>query len=433
MRSFVVSLLGARMHYAVPRILHGAGRLERFFTDFSAAGGLPRCLRVVPPAMRPASLTRLLARVPQGIPPAKITAFNRLGWEYARRHRRAHSPAEQTAAFLWCGREFCRLVNATPWDGAGGVFTFNSAGLETLQLARGLGLRAVMEQTIAPRKVEQQILAREFAAHPDWQPQPEDALVEEYSDREREEWAAADTILCGLQFVVDGIRQLGGPAEKCVVVPYGVDLPSQNAEILKTEIRKWEGGRQRADDEAESKNQFQISDFSVSAFSPLRVLTVGAVGLRKGAPYVLAAARQLKGQAEFRWVGGVELFPAVAQCMAESIHLTGAIPSTQMTEHFQWADLFLLPSLCEGSATVTYEALGHCLPVICTPNTGSVVRDGKEGFVVPVRDAIAIAGRIERLAQDGGLRAQMAVNAKARAAEFTVAEYGRRLLSILPS
>ena len=133
----------------------------------------------------------------QGIPPAKITAFNRLGWEYARRHRRAHSPAEQTAAFLWCGREFCRLVNATPWDGAGGVFTFNSAGLETLQLARGLGLRAVMEQTIAPRKVEQQILAREFAAHPDWQPQPEDALVEEYSDREREEWAAADTIFAG--------------------------------------------------------------------------------------------------------------------------------------------------------------------------------------------------------------------------------------------
>ena len=105
--------------------------------------------------------------------------------------------------------------------------------------------------------------------------------------------------------------------------------------------------------------------------------------------------------------------------MAECVRLTGAVPTTQVAEHFQWAHVFLLPSLCEGSATVTYEALGHGLPVICTLNTGSVVRDEVEGFIVPVRDAAAIAERIERLALDVQLRAQMATNAKARAAEFT--------------
>ena len=421
------------MHYAVPRILNGAGQLERFFKDYSAGSGWLRCLNAVPALVRPASLSRLLARVPQGIPPARVTAFNRLGWEYARRRRRANSPSEQTTAFLWCGREFCQLVNASEWGNAGGVFTFNSAGLETLQKATGQGLRAVMEQTIAPRQVEQQILAREHAAYPDWQPQPEDALVGVYSEREEAEWAAADTILCGSQFVVDGIRQLGGPAEKCVVVPYGVDLPEDrgqrtedgggNAETLKAEMLKSEG------EQAEDAIHHQLSTLN----HPLRVLTVGAVGLRKGAPYVLEAARELKGRAEFRWVGGVELLPEAAQRMAECVHLTGAVPSTQVTEHFQWADVFLLPSLCEGSATVTYEALGHGLPVICTPNTGSVVRDGMEGFIVPVRDAAAIAERIERLALDVELRTQMAANAKVRAAEFTVAEYGRRLLSVLPS
>jgi glycosyltransferase involved in cell wall biosynthesis len=426
MSPFLVSLLGARMYYAVPRILHGAGRLERFFTDFSAASGWLQCLNVVPPSVRPASLARLLARVPQGIPPAKVTAFNRLGWEYACRRRRADSPSEQTAAFLWCGREFCRLVNTSQWGNAAGVFTFNSAGLETLQKARGQGLRAVMEQTIAPRQVERQILACEYAAYPGWQLQPEDGLVGEYSERERAEWAAADTILCGSQFVVDGIRRLGGPVEKCIVVPYGVDLPEGGggkAETLKAEMLK-----------SERRGTGDAINHQLSTLNrPLRVLTVGAVGLRKGAPYVLAAARQLKGRAEFRWVGGVELLPAAAQRMAECVHLTGAVPSIQVTEHFQWADVFLLPSLCEGSATVTYEALGHSLPVVCTPNTGSVVRDGGEGFIVPVRDATAIAERIERLAIDVELRTQMAANAKARAAEFTVAEYGRRLLSVLPS
>lgn len=99
--SFLVALLGARMHYAVPRILYGARRLERFFTDFSAARGWLRCLNAVPPSVRPTSLSRLLARVPQGIPMAKVTAFNGLGWEYARRrHRRAR---HQSRRRRFCG------------------------------------------------------------------------------------------------------------------------------------------------------------------------------------------------------------------------------------------------------------------------------------------------------------------------------------------
>ena len=38
---------------------------------------------------------------------------------------------------------------------------------------------------------------------------------------------------------------------------------------------------------------------------PLRVLTVGAVGLRKGSPYVLEVARALQGVAQFRMVGSI--------------------------------------------------------------------------------------------------------------------------------
>jgi len=102
-----------------------------------------------------------------------------------------------------------------------------------------------------------------------------------------------------------------------------------------------------------------------------------------------------------------------------------------MAAQYGWADVFLLPSLCEGSATVIYEALGYGLPVVCTPNAGSVVRDGLEGFIAPVRDATAIARRIEELAQDVELRARMSAQAKARAVEFTVAAYGQRLLAAL--
>src|SRR5262249_11308352 len=103
---------------------------------------------------------------------------------------------------------------------------------------------------------------------------------------------------------------------------------------------------------------------------------------------------------------------------------------SQMALPYAWADVFLLPSVCEGSATVTYEALAAGLPVVCTPNTGSVVRDGVDGFIVPVGDVDAIVERLERLA-DPSLRAEFSVRARGRAAEFTLDAYRRRLLAAL--
>ena len=47
---------------------------------------------------------------------------------------------------------------------------------------------------------------------------------------------------------------------------------------------------------------------------------------------------------------------------------------------------------------MTYEALAAGLPVITTAHAGSVVPAGVDGFIVPIRDAAAIAEKLERLA-----------------------------------
>src|SRR4051812_36898122 len=65
---FLVAQLGARMHYAVPRILHRAGRLDRLFTDIAASRGLLRLTRLWPASLRPNVVTRLLGRTPPEIP-----------------------------------------------------------------------------------------------------------------------------------------------------------------------------------------------------------------------------------------------------------------------------------------------------------------------------------------------------------------------------
>ena len=75
-----------------------------------------------------------------------------------------------------------------------------------------------------------------------------------------------------------------------------------------------------------------------------------------------------------------------------------------------------------------YEALGAGLPVICTRNTGSVVRDGVEGFIVPIRDVGAIVDRLEMLSHSAELRREMSIRARLRSQQFTLQQYAVRLL-----
>jgi glycosyltransferase involved in cell wall biosynthesis len=56
--------------------------------------------------------------------------------------------------------------------------------------------------------------------------------------------------------------------------------------------------------------------------------------------------------------------------------------------------VFFLPSICEGSAMVTYEALNWKLPIITTNNAGYVVRNGVDGFLVPIRTSEYIADKL---------------------------------------
>jgi len=323
-----------------------------------------------------------------------------MGIEFHARQKLSGQARSATAVHLWVGREFCRRVIRRGLGTAHGVYTFNSAGLELLRSARAEGLFTVMEQTSAPAAIEDGLLAMEEAEHFGWDP-PRilDHKRLEFSERERMEWDLADLIVCGSEFVRNSIDMQKGPTNRCCVVPYGVDSSF--------------AGQTRA-----------------LASRPLRVLTVGAISLTKGSPYVLAAARRLKNVVQFRMVGKLPLAKARGQ-LAEYVDLTGPVPRASIHQHYKWADVFLLPSICEGSATVCYEALAAGLPVVTTPNSGSVVRDGLDGFIVPVRNADAIVERLEWLASAPGLLEDMSVNALQRAAEFTVEKYGERLLAAL--
>ncbi|WP_049580048.1 glycosyltransferase family 4 protein [Streptomyces sp. SBT349] len=82
----------------------------------------------------------------------------------------------------------------------------------------------------------------------------------------------------------------------------------------------------------------------------------------------------------------------------------------QLDEEMSKASMYVLSSRFEGLPMVLIEALSHGLPVVsfdCPTGPADVIRDGKEGLLVPAEDVDALGAAMRRLMGDEGLRAEM--------------------------
>ena len=112
--SIAVVQLGARMHYAVPRILYDAGALERLYTDICGTKGWPSYLRLLPRALQSNRVRKVLDRNPEGIPADRIVAYPSVGIRYAMRLRQAgSSTADEAFAHLAVARVISRDTSNT--------------------------------------------------------------------------------------------------------------------------------------------------------------------------------------------------------------------------------------------------------------------------------------------------------------------------------
>ena len=80
------------------------------------------------------------------------------------------------------------------------------------------------------------------------------------------------------------------------------------------------------------------------------------------------------------------------------------------------ADVYAMSSDFEGFPNALAEAMfsnGHCVSTDCPTGPSEIVEDGRSGLLVPVGDEAALAGALERMLSDEGLRETCARNAKA--------------------
>jgi glycosyltransferase involved in cell wall biosynthesis len=122
--------------------------------------------------------------------------------------------------------------------------------------------------------------------------------------------------------------------------------------------------------------------------------------------------------------------------LQSNIEFLGQVPYRQMEEYYQKADIFVFPSLREGSPTVILEAMTYKLPVIGLKLNGTATVLSQDcGVLIDVKSRKQLindfANAITRLARDHDLRRQIGERGYERVKAFyTWEERGKKMSSL---
>lgn len=271
---------------------------------------------------------------------------------------------------------------------------WNGACLKSLRQAKRRGMITIVERASSHPHTQRRLLEEEYQRWGIRRKLP--AWNYEYTLSELEE---TDYITIPSPFVRMSMLAEGIPADRLIEIPFGVDL-----------------------DKFRPTSHRHADRF--------RVAFAGQVSIRKGVPYLLEAWQRLGWTDAELWLIGRTTadFAAIRQRWArlDNVRLLGH--STNLASLLQQVDVFVFPTIEEGSALVTYEALASGLPVITTPNAGSIVRDGVDGFIVPIRDVVALCEKLQLVRSDPDLRQRMSKLAWQRAALYPWTRYQSSLI-----
>jgi len=396
----IVVQMGARHNYAVPAAFERLGMLEAFYTDLSGTRGLGRAAATLARFRVPmqTQLAALGARLPPPEVAQKTRTFDWIALQLNMIWRTGQAALDSPAGrrYRTLSQMLGKSMIRTGYGRATHVYSMFGEGGVFLTEAKQRGLRVITE--VYTPLCGDNIACAEARAFPGWAGMPPPAVTVFPSVRTPVDTMleASDIFVCPSEFVRDDlIATAAVPRDKTVILPYIV-----GAQWLAVDNRP----------------------------EPGRILFAGRAELQKGIYYLAMASDGLKARHRYRFrVAGYVAPEVLSQPLCRSLEFLGHVPRTQIHQEFAAADLFVLPTLTEGSAGVTYEALGAGLPVVTTKAAGSVVRDGIDGIIVPERDSVALASAITSIVEDRPRRQRMAAAARERAREFTTDQFAGRL------
>jgi len=244
------------------------------------------------------------------------------------------------------------------------VHFINGVGLEAARKAKKNGTKIICDMRQEHPQFQEEILSEEARKLGIAITVPGSS----YKHRVLEEIDLADHIFCPSSHAKRTFTEQGISKDKLVVCPYGVDtttfVPRQN--------------------EKPSEK--------------FTVLFLGSICMRKGVHYLLDAYKKAElKNARLVLVGPVDpAFRPILQKYDGLFEEVGQVPRSRLPLSYQRADVFVLPSLCDAYPIAVLEAMSTGLPIIISENTGTseIIKNGREGFIVPIRDVQAIAEKL---------------------------------------
>lgn len=366
-----------RLHFMpAARALRGQGVDLTLIMGWSSPGWLARRSRRLAARAAPPDIPTRSCALAELATQAALRAARLLHW------RGASAEALGWQGFGWASRSHIRdaaILHVRSGAGRGGA----------IRKARRLGMKVLVDHSIAHPQYLADRVGGEFAGNPLWHNVLRDC-------------AEADLVLVNSEFVRETFLQQGFPPEKLRVVYLGVE-------------RDYAGLRQSR----------------AEAGRPLRLLFVGHFGRRKGADVLLQAMRSLDSQGlavTLDVVGSVEQRPTRPP---PNVALHGLLPPDGVRRFLRKADLFVFPTLAEGCARAVMEAMAAGLCVVTTRQSGAPVADGETGFLVSARDADSLAAKILWLADRRPLIDQVgAAAAELVARRFTWDVYANNVVRV---
>jgi glycosyltransferase involved in cell wall biosynthesis len=350
----------------------GLGAQVRNAVDGLCAGSRP-VVTVGPGAearRRPRSDSRHV-RLPEPVPPW-LRRYSPYRWLSGALQARRDALLAAAAA-----REVARLAPAC-------CYAFTQVAAETLAWARAAGVPAILESPNghlrAFREVYREEARRWLGAR--WAGHPSEAMVR----RVEREYELADRIRVSSEWSRRSLVAGGVPPAKLEVLQQAIDLS------------RWSPAPARP-----------------PPVGPIRLVFVGTLDLRKGFAYLLEAIRRL-GPARFE----LEVVGATGDRLSrrlwqeKSCGLAVRVAPGDPIAALGRAELFVLPTLEDGSPFAVAEAMASGLPVVVPTSCGSAewVRDRATGWVIEPRSVDSLAEALE--AAERSREALAAMGAAAR-------------------
>jgi glycosyltransferase involved in cell wall biosynthesis len=208
-----------------------------------------------------------------------------------------------------------------------------------------------------------------------------------------------DYVMCPSDFVYDSFLSQGFSKEKLIKMPYGVDV-----------------------------KRFSQKENYPKKGEKIRFVFVGSIQLRKGLPYLLEAWKEL-GLENAKLVIVGRVWPDAQKIVKEyegtkNVKFVGFAKPEKILRD---SDVFVSPSLEEGSALTCYEAMACGLPLIATYNTGSIIKDKKEGFIIPAGNVEELKEKIKYFYDNPKQIEKMGKAARKKVEGYSWEDYGDRL------